>query len=131
MRRIYRDVCQQECNRDEHAREHDAKSCINLHQRPDVEAVRLLDGADELPSCEDPPRVAQESFVGPHANVDIGAQIVKVFEVGPCLCNPEGLNGEEREDKDAGAPRWEEGTNLQPGDDIVELVGDEEQGRSG
>lgn len=125
------DVGDEEGDAEEHAQQHDAEAGVDAAEGEDLEAVRLLDGVDQLPRREDPPRVAHERFPGPHALVGVRAQAVEVGEVGPRLGHPEGLDAQERDDVQFRAPGGEEGPDLQPGDDVVQEVGDEEQGRSG
>lgn len=67
------DVGQEEGDGDEHARYHDSESGVDLDEGPEFEAICFLDGGDELPGSEDPPRVAEEGFKRPHAFVHVGA----------------------------------------------------------
>lgn len=53
--------------------------------------------------------------------------MVEVGEVGPGFDDPEGLHADERDDEEARTPEGEEGPDFEPGDDIVQEVGDEEE----
>ena len=125
------DVGDEEGDAKEHAQQHDAEARVDQAERQDAEAIGLLDGGDELPRREDPPGVAHERLPRPHAHVGVGAQAIEVGEVGPCFGDPEGLDAQEGDNVEFGAPGGQEGADFQPGDHVVQKVGDEEQGGGG
>lgn len=59
FRRTDDHISKQESDRGHHAEHHDAKASVDPHQRPQLEAVGLLNGIDELPCCEDPPWITK------------------------------------------------------------------------
>lgn len=45
-----------------------------------------------------------------------------ILEVGPCFENPVGLDDEKGDDEDTGSPCWEEWTDFEPCDEVVDEV---------
>ena len=76
----------------------------------------MLDSVDQLPRREDPPGVAEQSFPGPSAKVDLRTdfELVEVRKIGPCLDKPEGLNTEQRNEEETGSPEREKRPDFEP-----------------
>ena len=65
----------------------------------------------------------------PSLNIALVAQPVEVLEVIPSFDDPEWLHGDDGEDEGQLAPSGKERLDFPPRDDVVQLVGYEEQSR--
>lgn len=115
------DVGEDKGDGEEHAGQHDAEARVDLDELPQAEAVRPANRHDQLPGRVDPPRVPDQELKGPHPGVGPVAE-VEVLKVGPRLRYPERLHGDEGDDEESAPPSGKERADLEPGDDIVDLV---------
>ena len=120
-------ICDQESNRQEHARDHDSEPRAQVHKLEDSPIESRLEDPEQVARDEDPPRIACEGLDRPEASEVVIARAVEEFEVGPQGGNPVRLHEKQGANVYDAASSGEKGPDLQPRDEVVQEVRDVEQ----